>query len=88
MKEARPISLKWNLYDPALSGPPLYQMNTASNWAEFSAALSNWCWPSQNVVYSDDQGHIAYHAVGHVPLRPGYGTYLASPWIVSGETAG
>ncbi|MGD0787356.1 MAG: penicillin acylase family protein [Terracidiphilus sp.] len=69
-KETRPISLKWNLYDATLSGPPLYQMNTASNWAEFSAALSNWCWPSQNVVYSDDQGQIAYHAVGHVPLRP------------------
>jgi penicillin amidase len=79
MKEARPISLKWNLYDPALSGPPLYQMNTASNWAEFSAALSNWCWPSQNVVYSDDQGHIAYHAVGHVPLRSGYGDVFGKP---------
>jgi penicillin amidase len=69
-KETRPISLKWNLYDPALNGLPLYQLNTASNWAEFSAALSTWCWPSQNVVYSDDQGHIAYHAVGRVPLRP------------------
>ena len=46
-------------------------MNTASNWTEFSAALSQWCWPTQNVVYSDDQGHIAYHAVGRIPLRPG-----------------
>ncbi len=49
---------------------PLYAMNTASNWTEFSAALSQWCWPTQNVVYSDDQGHIAYHAVGKVPIRP------------------
>jgi penicillin amidase len=78
-KETRPISLKWNLYDPALNGPPLYEMNTASNWTEFSAALSNWCWPSQNVVYSDDQGHIAYHAVGRVPLRPGYGDVFGKP---------
>ena len=45
-------------------------MNMASNWTEFSAALATWCWPTQNVVYSDDQGHIAYHAVGRVPLRP------------------
>jgi penicillin amidase len=45
-------------------------MNTASNWAEFSDALATWDWPTQNVVYSDDQGHIAYHAVGRVPLRP------------------
>ena len=42
----------------------------ASNWAEFSAALSQWSWPTQNVVYSDDQGHIAYQAVGRIPLRP------------------
>ena len=46
-------------------------MNTAQNWAEFSAALGTWDFPAQNVVYSDDQGHIAYHAVGKIPMRPG-----------------
>jgi penicillin amidase len=70
-KEKRAIALKWTLFDPSLNGMPLYQLNTASNWAEFSAALGTWCWPTQNVVYSDDQGHIAYHAIGRVPLRPG-----------------
>ncbi len=69
-KESRPIALRWTLYDPALNSLPLYRLNIASNWAEFSAALSTWCWPTQNVVYSDDQGHIAYQAVGRVPLRP------------------
>ncbi|HXR38761.1 MAG TPA: penicillin acylase family protein [Terracidiphilus sp.] len=68
-KETRPIALKWTLYDPKLNALPLYEMNTASNWTEFSAALEKWCWPTQNVVYSDDQGHTAYHAVGRVPLR-------------------
>jgi penicillin amidase len=69
--EKRPISLKWTLYDPALNSLPFYAMNTASNWTEFSAALGDWDWPTQNVVYSDDQGHIAYHAVGKVPVRWG-----------------
>jgi penicillin amidase len=69
-KETRAIALKWTLYDPALNSMPLYQLNTASNWTEFSAALGAWSWPTQNVVYSDDQGHIAYHAIGRVPLRP------------------
>jgi penicillin amidase len=69
--ESRPISLRWTLYDAGLASIPLYAMNTASNWAEFSTALGVWNWPTQNVVYSDDQGHIAYHAVGKVPLRPG-----------------
>jgi penicillin amidase len=68
-KETRPMALKWTLYDPSLNGLPLYQMNVASNWTEFSAALANWCWPTQNVVYSDDQGHVAYHAAGRVPIR-------------------
>jgi len=67
-KETRPISLKWTLYDPALNSLPLYQLNVASNWEEFSAALATWSWPTQNVVYSDDQGHIAYHAIGKVAV--------------------
>jgi penicillin G amidase len=68
--DTRAISLKWTLYDPTLNSLPLYQINTASNWTEFSAAISTWAWPTQNVVYSDDQGHIAYHAIGKVPVRP------------------
>jgi len=69
-KETRAIALKWTLYDPALNAMPLYELDTAANWTEFSAALGAWCWPTQNVVYSDDRGHIAYHAIGKVPIRP------------------
>ncbi|MGA9583961.1 MAG: penicillin acylase family protein [Terracidiphilus sp.] len=68
-KDPRAIALKWTLYDTTLNSIPLYALNTASNWTEFTAALSRWCWPTQNVVYSDDQGHIGYHAVGRVPIR-------------------
>ena len=71
IKETRPIALKWTLYDPTLNALPIYQLDTASNWTEFSAALGIWCWPTQNVVYSDDQGHIGYHAIGKVPIRWG-----------------
>jgi len=70
-KDPRPIALKWSLYDSALNSIPIYAINTASNWTEFSAALKQWCWPTQNVVYADDQGHIGYHAVGRMPIRPG-----------------
>jgi penicillin amidase len=68
--QREPVALKWTLYDGTLNGLPLYAMNTAQNWAGFSGALGQWCWPTQNVVYADDQGHIAYHAVGRVPMRP------------------
>jgi penicillin amidase len=68
---SEPYSLRWTLFDPTLNGFPLFAMNTAQNSSEFSAALGNWDWPTQNVVYADDQGHIAYHAVGKIPMRPG-----------------
>ncbi|WP_348262723.1 penicillin acylase family protein [Telmatobacter sp. DSM 110680] len=68
-RDSRAIALKWTLYDTTLNSIPLYGLNTASNWTEFSSALSQWCWPTQNVVYSDDQGHIGYHAVGRIPMR-------------------
>ncbi len=70
-KDARALALKWTLYDPTLNSIPVYAINTASNWTEFTAALSQWAWPTQNVVYSDDQGHIGYHAAGKVPMRNG-----------------
>jgi len=75
-KETRAIALKWTLYDATLNSLPLFEMNTAENWTEFSAALEKWSWPTQNVVYADDEGHIAYHAIGRVPSRASSG----SPW--------
>lgn len=69
-KDDRAIALRWTLYDTTRNSIPLFAINTATNWADFAAALSRWCWPTQNVVYSDDQGHIGYHAVGLIPLRP------------------
>jgi penicillin amidase len=73
-----PMALKWTIYDPTLNAVPLYAMNTASNWTEFSAAIATWPFPAQNLVYDDDQGHIAYHLVGKVPIRMS-GTIFATP---------
>jgi penicillin G amidase len=85
-KETRPIALKWTLYDTTLNSIPLYEINTAANWTDFSAALGTWSWPTQNVVFADDQGHIAYHAIGKIPIRP---AGLASkPIQVSGGDSG
>ncbi len=69
-KDSAPLSLRWTLYDTSLNSIPLYELNTAANWTEFSAALATWSWPTQNIVYADDQGHIAYHAIGRIPIRP------------------
>jgi penicillin amidase len=87
-EEKRAIALRWSLYDPALATIPLYEINTAQNWQQFSAALGAWCWPTQNVVYADDAGHIAYHAVGKVPLRPGGLIGIPIPYTGSGPGDG
>jgi penicillin amidase len=68
-KSAPPMALRWTLYDSSLNSIPLFQIDTAANWDEFRAALQGWCWPTQNTVYADDQGHIAYQAVGRIPIR-------------------
>jgi penicillin G amidase len=68
-KETRPLALKWTLYDATLNTLPIFQLDTAASCADATAALSSWNSPTLNVVYADDQGHIAYHAVGRVPLR-------------------
>jgi len=78
-KEKRAIALKWTLYDPSLNTLPVYEINKAANWGEFEAALKLWSWPTQNVVYADDQGHIAYHAIGKVPIRDGGAGILYAP---------
>ena len=68
-KTAPPIALRWTLFDTSLNSIPLFQIDTAANWDEFRTALQGWCWPTQSVVYSDDHGHIAYQAVGRIPIR-------------------
>ncbi|HXE04691.1 MAG TPA: penicillin acylase family protein, partial [Bryobacteraceae bacterium] len=64
-----PIALKWTLFDSTQNSIPLFEIDTAGDRDEFLTALEGWCWPTQNVVYSDDQGHIAYQAVGRIPIR-------------------
>ncbi len=70
--EKRAIALKWNFYDATVTAPAhaIYAMNKAANWSEFESAIAGWDFPTQNLVYSDDQGRIAYHAIGKVPMRP------------------
>jgi penicillin amidase len=68
--ERRVLTLRWSAYDPKASGIPLFDLDSAGNFAEFRIALTNWWGPTLNLVYADDQGHIGYQAVGFIPNRP------------------
>ncbi len=67
--EKRDLALRWTIYDPTVPNSPFYDVNAAQDWPTFLAAIAHLGVPTQNLVYGDDQGHIAYHVVGQVPLR-------------------
>ncbi len=63
-------ALRWTALDPKLnSSDSSYLINRARNWKEFSAALTSFTAPAQNIVYADVDGHIGYHVAGVVPIR-------------------
>ncbi|MCB1844053.1 MAG: penicillin acylase family protein, partial [Halioglobus sp.] len=51
----------------------------AQNWREFVAALNRWGAPSENQVYADVNGNIAYKPAGLFPRRVGYDGLLPVP---------
>ena len=65
--ERRQLALRWTLYDGLHN--PFFDLDSAQNWDQFVKALSVLDSPGQNVVYADIDGHIGYHATGHIPIR-------------------
>jgi penicillin amidase len=65
--ETRKVALRWTAYDSVHD--PFFDIDSAQNREEFQHALSTWDSPAQNTVYADVDGHIGYHATGHIPLR-------------------
>ncbi|MGH2368496.1 MAG: penicillin acylase family protein, partial [Chloroflexota bacterium] len=64
-----PLSLRWTGLEVGSGFDALLGLNAASSVPEALDALAQWPCPVLNAVLADDQGHIAYHAVGYVPRR-------------------
>jgi penicillin amidase len=67
--ERRSISLRWSIYDPTSVFFPSFAIDSASDWPSMLAALATSGGPPLSLIYADDQGHIGFHATGHIPLR-------------------
>jgi penicillin amidase len=67
--EAYAVSLAWTGLVPNTTAEAIFQLNSASNFAEFRAAARNFSVPSQNLLYADVDGHIGYQAPGLIPFR-------------------
>ena len=87
-----PVALQWTALEPDDTTVEAFlDLNYASNWDEFTAALEKYIAPSQNFVYADTEGNIGYYAPGLIPIRrtgngmvpvPGWtDEYKWSAWI-------
>lgn len=47
----------------------ILQLDRATDFRSFRAALANFDAPAQNVVYADVDGHIGYQMPGRIPIR-------------------
>ena len=65
----RLYALKWTSLDDTPELTAFLQMDRASNWEEFQEALRRFPGPSQNFVYADVDGRIAWYSAGRLPIR-------------------
>lgn len=68
-KSGTVLSLRWTALDPTTELEAIMNMNKARNWIEFEKALEKFQSPTQNFVFADQSGTIAYKANGKIPIR-------------------
>ncbi len=69
-RDSKRYALRWTALDPKINNQEgVYRLNRAKDWREFTAALSGYTPPTQNIVYADTSGNIGYYAAGLVPIR-------------------
>jgi penicillin amidase len=65
----RLYALRWTSLDETPELTAFLLMDRASNWEEFQEALRRFPGPSQNFVYADVDGRIAWYSAGRLPIR-------------------
>jgi penicillin G amidase len=63
------VALRWTALQPGRTMDAVFGINEAANWQQFRRAARHLDVPSQNLVYADVDGNIAYQAPGRVPIR-------------------
>ncbi len=81
-------SLKWTALDATREMDAVLLMNRAKNWEEFEKALEYFQVPTQNFVFADVDGTIAYKANGLIPIRKGDGLLPVPGWTDEYEWTG
>ncbi|HWS85193.1 MAG TPA: penicillin acylase family protein [Ktedonobacteraceae bacterium] len=68
LKEYPPVTLKWTALEPTYTSTGFLELNFATDWQQFRAALHHISL-NLNFVYADREGNIGYCMSGLVPLR-------------------
>jgi penicillin amidase len=68
--EGKSYSMRWSAAEGYAF--PFLDIDRATNWTEFRAALRDFWGPGQNFVYADRAGNIGYQATGRFPIRQGF----------------
>ncbi len=63
------LALKWTALEPNCVFCAIWDFNLADNWEEFREAAEMFTVPSQNLIYADVDGNIAYQMPGKIPIR-------------------
>ena len=82
--------MRWTALEPANLFKAIFGYDTAQNWDEFRQAASDFAVPSQNTVFADDDGNIAYQTPGNIPIRQAdhSGDYPVPGWTDDYEWQG
>jgi penicillin amidase len=76
----RAFALRWVGSEPGTAGYlRSLMLDTAANPQDFRAAVAGWKVPSENIVYADVDGDIAWVAAGLAPIRPNWNGLLPVP---------
>lgn len=88
-KDSIAVSMAWTGFRVSDDIRAILEINRASNWTEFENAVRHFAVPSQNFLYADTTGNIAYRAGGIVPIRrDGKGFLPYAGWERNGDWIG
>ena len=89
LPEQYAVAVAWTALTPSTPFEAIWGFNLAQNWDEFREAARGWHVPSQNALYADVEGNIAYQTPGRIPTRSkGDGTLPVPGWTDEYEWTG
>ncbi len=64
------LSLRWTVFEHSRTMGAILMLDQAQNYQDFKEAGRNFDVPTQNLLYADVDGNIAYQTPGLIPIRP------------------